>query len=325
MGGIVKDAKYDQLIREVARSHEIYKSEYTIKKSARGYLTFIRDCLFEFTYPDYHKNIKYIVHRIIHGPTVIDDIIARAARGKEIFEIGCQFGTLILEIARNNPNANILGVDISEHNLGIARNYYDRVRKKEKIGAITYAYHDMNVTPLPEERFDVIISMATFVLLVNKKLSASEIRKALKKGGYLLAYEGVREDEFLEKNSRRVAILFFPLLFIMWLIKKRKVLSYRKAVMFVKSLYGWKEVRPVFGVLEQLDYGHEDIFDVMSKELDVVKERKNRCFIDCIARTVKKSILTYPLFFVLHVIDEIFLSIGFLEGTMRYTVFKKRD
>jgi len=317
-----KSGNYEKFIREFSLTHDT-TFVYTIRKDLKGRIKYIFDRYFEYTFPDYRLNIKFIVNNCIHGQGIINRMISRAAQGKDILEIGCSGGGLCLEIARKNPDANILGVDITENFLKAGRDYYDLVSKKEKLGKITYRYHDVNVTPLPEESFDVIVSMATLPCLVDKKKAVGELKKALKKGGLLIIYEGRYSSSFLEKNVRRLTPLLFPFLFVITLFKDRKPLSYQKATLFVKKLYGWEGARPCFKNLKEFGVEEEDIFSLVTSELVLEEEIRTRCFIDCFTKYIKKNILTFLIIFPLKALDDLILACGFLEGTTRYSVFRK--
>ncbi|MFC1945696.1 class I SAM-dependent methyltransferase [Chloroflexota bacterium] len=100
---------------------------------------------------------------------------AKYASGKRLLEVGCGAGLGLGYLA--DIAAEVMGGDISEKNIRLARQHYgDRVK---------LLHLDAHKLPFPNSSYDIIISMEVIQYL-DLPVFLEECRRVLKKGGALL-------------------------------------------------------------------------------------------------------------------------------------------
>jgi SAM-dependent methyltransferase len=112
-------------------------------------------------------------------------------RGKTVLEYGCGDGANTLFLARYG--AKLKALDISPELIGVARRRLDANHVKSDVEFIVGSAHDL---PLPDESVDVVFGIAILHHL-DLALSASEVRRVLKKGGRAIFMEPVRNSAFI--------------------------------------------------------------------------------------------------------------------------------
>jgi len=111
-------------------------------------------------------------------------LLPQDLNGKNIIDIGCGTGTLILEILSRYPNAGSLhGVDISPKMLKQARNKLQGVPNSNKV-VLTQQIGD--IIDLPHKTFDIVICSNTFHYFNNPTVKLREFKRLLKKEGLLI-------------------------------------------------------------------------------------------------------------------------------------------
>ncbi|MEM9149507.1 MAG: class I SAM-dependent methyltransferase, partial [Cyanobacteria bacterium P01_F01_bin.3] len=105
----------------------------------------------------------------------------KLTEGSRILDAGCGTGYKALVLANANPGASIVGVDISEKSVSIAKQRLDHH------GFGNTAFH---VVPLEDiasigQEFDYINCDETLYLLLNPQLGLEAMRSVLKPGGVL--------------------------------------------------------------------------------------------------------------------------------------------
>ena len=91
-------------------------------------------------------------------------------------------------IARQHPGMTVIGLDITENFLRIAKR---RVEKKQMTNLLLLR-GDAEHLPFEAETFDRIMCVEVLLLLQDKKRTAAEFYRILKKGGILLVVEPSR-------------------------------------------------------------------------------------------------------------------------------------
>jgi ubiquinone/menaquinone biosynthesis C-methylase UbiE len=111
--------------------------------------------------------------------------VLREIKGEMILDIGSGFGTLTLQIAKNNPDSKIYGIDIHDSLTGQAQ------MNAEILGVPNLEFKTGSVYSLPFENDFVDAATCFFMLhhLEDLKLALIEIKRVLKKGGILTAVE----------------------------------------------------------------------------------------------------------------------------------------
>lgn len=97
-------------------------------------------------------------------------------RGKKLLEIGCGVGIDLVRFAR--AGAIVVGVDLSETAIGLARNYFSHEK-------LTADLHVMNGEKLefPQNTFDVVYAHGVIPYTANPEKLIAEVNRVLKPGG----------------------------------------------------------------------------------------------------------------------------------------------
>jgi ubiquinone/menaquinone biosynthesis C-methylase UbiE len=113
-------------------------------------------------------------------PVVLPEI-----KGDTILDIGSGFGTLTLELAKNNPDSKVYGIDLHDSLAAQAQ------MNAEVLGIPNVEFKTGSAYALPFEKDSVDAATCFFMLhhLEDIKFALFEIKKVLKKGGSLTAIE----------------------------------------------------------------------------------------------------------------------------------------
>lgn len=113
-------------------------------------------------------------------PALLPDI-----KGETVLDIGSGFGSLTLEIAKNNPDSKVYGIDLHDSLTGQAQ------MNAEILGVPNVEFRTGSVYALPFEVDSVDAATCFFMLhhLEDMKFALFEIKRVLKKGGLLTAVE----------------------------------------------------------------------------------------------------------------------------------------
>lgn len=108
-----------------------------------------------------------------------------------ILDLGCGTGIVTFALARNHPGASIVGVDMTEDYLEVAR----QRRNKKGIGNVIFIYGNAENVGFPEDSFDCITS-SYIPKYVDPEVLIRNIDPMLKPGGVIIfhdfAYPGNR-------------------------------------------------------------------------------------------------------------------------------------
>jgi ubiquinone/menaquinone biosynthesis C-methylase UbiE len=97
-----------------------------------------------------------------------------------ILDLGCGTGEITRRLARHYPQASIVGIDILEGNLAIARD-----ASTEFGGRIHYATGDAFALSAPDADFDLVVCRHLSQAVPNFPLVLDEIGRVLKSGGWV--------------------------------------------------------------------------------------------------------------------------------------------
>jgi len=106
-------------------------------------------------------------------------------KGDTLLDIGSGFGSLTLEIAKNNPDSQVYGIDLHDSLTGQAQ------MNAEVLGIENVEFRTGSAYALPFEEGSVEAASCFFMLhhLEDIKFALFEIKRVLKKGGSLTAVE----------------------------------------------------------------------------------------------------------------------------------------
>lgn len=113
-------------------------------------------------------------------PAVLPDI-----KGETILDIGSGFGSLTMELAKNNPDSNIYGIDLHDSLTGQAQ------MNADVLGVPNVEFRTGSAYALPFEAGSVDVATCFFMLhhLEDIKFALFEIKRVLKNGSLLVAVE----------------------------------------------------------------------------------------------------------------------------------------
>jgi len=113
-------------------------------------------------------------------PAMLPDII-----GETILDIGSGFGSLTLELAKNNPDSKVYGIDIHDSLTGQSQ------MNADILGMTNVEFRTGSAYALPFESEFAEVATCFFMLhhLEDIKFALFEIKRVLKNGGLLIAVE----------------------------------------------------------------------------------------------------------------------------------------
>lgn len=125
-------------------------------------------------------------------------------RGGKVIELGCGYGYLTLELARNG--LDVIGVDLSPKSIEIAKKVAAENPFKEEFGSLTYKCNDILSMDLGENEFDSVVFFSTLHHMPDIDLVLSKVRRGLKNDGNFIASEPIR-DNITRESAEFAAIL----------------------------------------------------------------------------------------------------------------------
>jgi 2-polyprenyl-3-methyl-5-hydroxy-6-metoxy-1,4-benzoquinol methylase len=125
-------------------------------------------------------------------------------RGGKVLEIGCGTGFTSLELARNG--LDVTAIDLSPYSIQVARNTLKRAARSKKFGALTYRAGDILEMNPPKQYYDSVVFYSSLHHMPDLKKIIKKAHSALKRGGYLIACEPLR-DEFTVHSAGIAALL----------------------------------------------------------------------------------------------------------------------
>lgn len=113
-------------------------------------------------------------------PAVLPDI-----KGETILDIGSGFGSLTIELARNNPDSKVYGIDLHDSLTGQSQ------MNADVLGVQNVEFRTGSAYALPFEAGSVDVATCFLMLhhLEDIKFALFEIKRVIKNGGLLVAVE----------------------------------------------------------------------------------------------------------------------------------------
>jgi len=132
----------------------------------------------------------------------IDNII-KPEGIKDVLELGCGKGFNSLFLAKENPDVNFVGIDITDKHL------LEADKKARNIKNVDFSYGDFHDLDFKDASFDLIFELESICHASDTKKVLSEIYRVLKPSGYFILYEGFKQDGFknISENLKTASIL----------------------------------------------------------------------------------------------------------------------
>jgi 2-polyprenyl-3-methyl-5-hydroxy-6-metoxy-1,4-benzoquinol methylase len=134
---------------------------------------------------DKAKNAKFPEDRMGRVRARVLPSVLPGIKGKTILDIGSGFGSLTMELAKNNPDSQVYGIDIHDSLTGQAQ------MNAEVLGIPNVQFKTGSTYALPFEGDSADAATCFFMLhhLEDIKFALFEIKRVLKNGGSLTAVE----------------------------------------------------------------------------------------------------------------------------------------
>ncbi|WP_455391806.1 class I SAM-dependent methyltransferase [[Eubacterium] cellulosolvens] len=136
--------------------------------------------------PDYAKtytkrNEKR--NRKITKTVIIKNLNEFGFKTGTILDAGCGAGEVCIELAHGFPEAKIVGIDLGEPLLKMAR---DGAKEEGVEKQVTFKKGDVTKIPFPDDSFNVVVSINVFHILDDPIQMLNEIERVLAPEGQLL-------------------------------------------------------------------------------------------------------------------------------------------
>jgi ubiquinone/menaquinone biosynthesis C-methylase UbiE len=98
----------------------------------------------------------------------------------KVLDIGTGTGLLAIELAKKIPDVEVIGLDLSDVALKVARKNLQEIEHPFKV---SFEKGDAEDTPFEDDRFDLVVSSNTLHLIKNPVRMFDEIQRVLKPSG----------------------------------------------------------------------------------------------------------------------------------------------
>ena len=260
----------------------------------------------------------------IHWMPRIRNIIARALEsGTKVLEIGCGYGMLSLELARNG--LDVTGIDLSGKHIAIAERFRDENPFPDGFGSLKYICGNIMDTELAPATFDAAIFFRSFHHMPRATDVIERIHCTLKTKGRLILSEPVR-SHFTTTSALFAAVL--RLLLPTWegyTDKLGKVTSHDDLKGYIDEIF--KEyVRSKEHKQSPMDNSIDNaqtIADIVSKHFVITESSLSDAFLDKIIGGLRGK-HRFELAAVVKLLDDYMVQEGVLPGTSLELVAEKR-
>jgi ubiquinone/menaquinone biosynthesis C-methylase UbiE len=101
-----------------------------------------------------------------------------------LLDVGCGPGTFALELARAFPGSEVVGIDLAEPLVAMAR---EAARAAGLDGRVVFEVADVQRIPFPDDAFDALTNLNMLHIVEDPVAMLDEMERILKPDGYLLA------------------------------------------------------------------------------------------------------------------------------------------
>ena len=124
-------------------------------------------------------------------------LLSGFAKPIKALSLGCGFGIIERVLRRSDFCQIIHGVDVAGNAVESAR----KTAQSEGLDGLTYEVADLNTVQLPAKTYDIVYAHAALHHIFQLEHVLDQIRKTLKPGGLLVAYEYIGPSQM--QFSRR--------------------------------------------------------------------------------------------------------------------------
>jgi len=118
---------------------------------------------------------------------VVDALLSDLSSGCRVLDLGCGSGQIAVRAARRNPEAFVLGLDLSQGQIARAR--------KRGLGVpnVGFAVGDALCLPLADGGLDLVISAAMIKHLPDRSQGLAQMQRVCREGGTICVIEVDRD------------------------------------------------------------------------------------------------------------------------------------
>jgi 2-polyprenyl-3-methyl-5-hydroxy-6-metoxy-1,4-benzoquinol methylase len=259
----------------------------------------------------------------IHWMPRIRNIIAQARQcGGRVLEVGCGYGMLSLELARNG--IDVTGIDLSGEHIAVAERYCDENTFTDGFGSLKYLRGDIMEAEFGLESFDAVIFFRSFHHMSRPDEVMDKVRSILKTKGRLILSEPVR-SHFTRESALFAAMV--RLMLPTWESypeKLGKIKCHEDIKQYVDALF--KEyTREEEYRQSPLDNSIDDaqaIMDIVSRSFVIIEKSSCDAFLDKIIGGLRGE-HRFELASFLKLFDEYLVKEGILPATSLELVAEK--
>ena len=214
-------------------------------------------------------------NRIVLGTTVRRVLREVVAGGTRVLEVGCFDGHDTEVIVRANPNAQVVGIDVAPAALAVARS---------RLGAnADFAYADVQTVRF-DEPFDRIVALAVLPFVDDVDAAARSLWENSSPGARIVVYP---LGELSERDLRRIAILFAPLLIPAKLAADRTLTAY---LQFVADKASWRRARQTPTLMAHADRTNREVEEALARYFELRTVHRNRGAIDIFTKNLRPAL-----------------------------------
>ena len=115
------------------------------------------------------------------GRTLARELAQRGFTGSRILDVGTGSGEVPIELARAFPESRVIGVDLSEPLLEMAR---DAVKREGLAERVSFERRDAGALGFDDDSFDVVVSLSTLHVAEDPIAMLNETERVLAPGGH---------------------------------------------------------------------------------------------------------------------------------------------
>ncbi len=167
------------------------------------------------------------------------ELKALGFRGGRILDAGCGPGTTALALARALPDADVIGIDLSEPLLRLARAHAEAEGVTERV---RFTHADVHDIPWPLDAFEAVICIGMLHIVEDPITMLGEFERVLRPSGQLLMHD-IRRSWFG---------LVEPVFRSAWTLPEGREVILRSSlrpVLFRESFLWWGASAPLSGRL----------------------------------------------------------------------------
>jgi SAM-dependent methyltransferase len=121
----------------------------------------------------------------------------RYPAGARVLEAGCGTGAQTVLLARNNPDAYFVSIDVSQASLELAR----RAVEQELLTNVRFENADVLRLPFADARFDAVFVCFVLEHLAEPSRALAELKRVLRPGGTITVIEGDHGSAYFHPDS----------------------------------------------------------------------------------------------------------------------------